>query len=134
MAAKIDHEIAGLYTESVAEGESTEQFVYAKLALRCYELLRPFDDEARSHLFEIVDELIIADGVAHPNEVRLRDDIQRLLAEPIELEMEEEIPATVARPSHRDRQTRSARRKDRRSPIFYARRARAYARATKLAS
>ncbi len=95
VAAKIDREIAGLYTESVAEGESTEQFVYAKLALRCYELLRPFDEDARAHLFEIVDELIIADGVAHPNEVRLRDDIQRLLAEPIELEMEEEIPPTI---------------------------------------
>src|SRR5947208_726663 len=36
VAAAIDREIAGLYTESVAGGESTEQFVYAKLALRCY--------------------------------------------------------------------------------------------------
>src|SRR5881275_2034446 len=34
VAAKIDREVASLYTESVAEGESTEQFVYAKLALR----------------------------------------------------------------------------------------------------
>jgi len=89
VAAAIDREIAALFTESVAEGESTEQFVYAKLALRSYELLHPFDDEARAHLFEIVDELIEADGVAHPNEVRLRDDIKRLLAEPVELEMEE---------------------------------------------
>ena len=95
VAAKIDHEIAALYTESVAEGESTEQFVYAKLALRCYELLRPFDDDARAHLFEIVDELIEADGVADPRELRLRDDIKRLLEEPVEIEMEE-IPDTVA--------------------------------------
>ncbi len=94
VAAKIDREIAALYTESVAEGESTEQFVYAKIALRCYELLRPFDDAARASLFEIVDELIAADGVAHPNEQRLRDDIQRLLAEPVEIEMEE-IPETI---------------------------------------
>jgi hypothetical protein len=94
VAAKIDREVAALYTESVAEGESTEQFVYAKLALRSYELLKPFDEEARAHLFEIVDELILADGVAHPNEQRLRDDIQRLLSEPIELEIEE-IPDTV---------------------------------------
>jgi len=94
VAAKIDREIAALWTESVAEGESTEQFVYAKLALRCYELLRPFDEDARAQLFEIVDELIVADGVAHPNEQRLRDDIQRLLAEPVEIEMEE-IPDTV---------------------------------------
>jgi hypothetical protein len=97
VAAKIDREIAALYTESVAEGESTEQFVYAKLALRSYELLKPFDEEARGFLFEIVDELILADGVAHPSETRLRDDIQRLLAEPIELvEIEEAVPDTVA--------------------------------------
>jgi hypothetical protein len=89
VAAAIDKEIAALFTESVAEGESTEQFVYSKLALRSYELLHPFDDEARANLFQIVDELIEADGVAHPNEVRLRDDIKRLLAEPVELEMEE---------------------------------------------
>ncbi len=79
VAAKIDREIAVLFTESVAEGETTEQFVYAKLALRCYELLRPFDDDARTALFEIVGELIEADGVVHPEEARLRDDIQRLL-------------------------------------------------------
>jgi len=89
VAAKIDREIASLYTESVAEGESTEQFVYAKLCLRCYELLKPFDDDARATLFSIVDELIEADGVAHPNEVRLREDIRRLLDEPVEIEMEE---------------------------------------------
>jgi hypothetical protein len=89
VAAAIDREIAALFTESVAEGETTEQFVYAKLALRCYELLRPFDDGARAALFEIVDELIEADGVVHPSEARLRDDIHRLLAEPVEIEMEE---------------------------------------------
>lgn len=95
VAAKIDKEIASLYTESVAEGESIEQFVYTKLALRCYELLKPFDQEARGFLFEIVDELILADGVAHPEEARLREDIQRLLDEPIELEVIEEAPDTV---------------------------------------
>jgi hypothetical protein len=95
VAAAIDREIVELFTESVAEGETTEQFVYAKLALRCYELLRPFDDEARASLFEVVRELIMADGVAHPNEERLRDDIQRLLAAPIELDEIEAGPETV---------------------------------------
>jgi hypothetical protein len=94
VAAAIDREIAALFTESVAEGETTEQFVYAKLALRCYELLHPFDDTARANLFEIVGELIEADGVVHPQEARLRDDIQRLLAAPIEIELEE-VPDTV---------------------------------------
>jgi hypothetical protein len=89
VAAAIDREIAALFTESVAEGETTEQFVYAKLALRCYELLHPFDDAARANLFEIVGELIEADGVVHPNEARLRDDLQRLLAAPVDIELEE---------------------------------------------
>jgi len=95
VAAAIDREIAALFTESVAEGESTEQFVYAKLALRCYELLCPFDVDARAQLFEIIDELIAADGVAHPNEQRLRDDVERLLGEPLDLEMEEITDADV---------------------------------------
>jgi hypothetical protein len=95
VAAKIDKEISVLYTESVAEGESIEQFVYTKLALRCYELLKPFDDEARGFLFEIVDELIMADGVADPAEARLREDIQRLLSEPIELDVIEDAPDTI---------------------------------------
>src|SRR5690348_2713123 len=89
VAAAIDREIAALFTESVAEGESTEQFVYSKLALRAYELLKPFDDAARAQMFEIIDELIAADGIAHPNEEKLRDDVKRLLGESIELEMEE---------------------------------------------
>ncbi len=95
VAAAIDKEIVALFTESVAEGESTEQFVYAKLALRCYELLRPFDDEARANLFGVVHELMLADGVAHPSEERLRDDLQRLLAAPIELDEIEAGPETV---------------------------------------
>ena len=95
VAAAIDKEIASLFTESVAEGESTEQFVYSRLALRCYELLRPFDATAQAHLLGTVDELILADGVAHPQEQRLREDLERLLAEPIELEPIEEAPDTV---------------------------------------
>lgn len=98
VAAKIDREITALFTESVAEGESTEQFVYAKLALRSYELLHPFDEAARAIIFEIVDELIMADGVVHPKEERLRADLQRLLAEPIEIEEIEAIPED---PAHR---------------------------------
>ncbi len=85
VAAAIDREIAALFTESVAEGESTEQFVHARLALRCYELLRPFDEEQRATVFETVNELILADGVAHPEEEKLRENILRLLAAPIEL-------------------------------------------------
>ncbi len=95
VAAAIDKEIASLFTESVAEGESTEQFVYSKVALRCYELLRRFDEAGQAQLLEVVRELILADGVAHPQEQRLHDDVQRLLAEPVEIEIVEAAPDTV---------------------------------------
>lgn len=86
VAATIDREIVALFSESVAEGESQESFVHSKLTLRCYELLHPFDEPARAALFAIVDELILADGVAHPAEQKLRSDLERLLAVPVELE------------------------------------------------
>jgi len=85
VAARIDKEIVALFSESVAEGESQEQFVLAKITLRCYELLRPFDEDAREVLFDIVDDFILADGVSHPAEETLRDDLKRLLAEPMEI-------------------------------------------------
>ena len=86
VAARIDRELVALLSESVAEGESLEQFVLAKITLRCYELLRKFDEDARQVLFDIVDEFILADGVAHPAEEKLRDDLKRLLAEPLDIE------------------------------------------------
>lgn len=85
VAATINREIVALFSESVAEGESQEQFIHAKITLRCYELLRPFDEAARDVLFEIVDDFILADGVAHPAEEKLRDELKELLAEPLEI-------------------------------------------------
>ncbi|MCP4677110.1 MAG: serine/threonine protein phosphatase, partial [Deltaproteobacteria bacterium] len=85
VAARIDREIVALLSESVAEGESQEQFILAKITLRCYELLRPLDEDARGVLFDIVDDFILADGVTHPAEEKLRDDLKRLLAEPMEI-------------------------------------------------
>jgi hypothetical protein len=86
VADAIDREIAALFTESVAEGESSQQFVHARLALRCYELLKNFDVEGRTRLFELVDELVRVDGIVHPNEALLRDEIQRLLEAPPSLQ------------------------------------------------
>src|SRR6478735_2838988 len=84
-ATAIDREIVALFSESVAEGESQEQFIHAKITLRCYELLHPFDLATQKVLFGIVDDFILADGVAHPSEEKLRSDLERLLAEPIEI-------------------------------------------------
>jgi hypothetical protein len=88
VAGSIDREIAALFTESVADGESAEQFVHAKLALRCFELLKAFDDAGRVKLFEIVDELVRVDGEVHPNEAKLRDEILHLLESSFELHVE----------------------------------------------
>ncbi len=93
VADAIDREIASLFTESVADGESTEQFVHAKLALRCFELLHSFDAEGRAQLFEVVHELVMADGVLHPNETKLREEIQRLLDAPAEVDVF--VPDTI---------------------------------------
>lgn len=79
-------QIESLFTESVAEGESTEQFVLAKLKLRCFELFRRFDDHTRSELLASVDELMFADGTAHPAETAFRRELYHLLFEPIEID------------------------------------------------
>jgi len=84
-AAAIDREIVALFSESVVDGESQEEFIHAKLTLHCYELLHPFDVDTQKVLFGIVDDLILADGVAHPSEEKLRSDLERLLAEPVEI-------------------------------------------------
>lgn len=81
--------IESLFTESVAEGESSEQFVLAKLKLRCFELFRRFDDHTRSELLASVDELMFADGTAHPNEAQFRRELYKLLFEPIVIDDEE---------------------------------------------
>lgn len=88
VAAAIDREIVSLLSESVAEGESQEQFVFSRITLRCYELLKTFEESAREVLFEIVDDFILADGVAHPNEERLKNDLKRLLSEPRQIVQE----------------------------------------------
>jgi hypothetical protein len=83
---EIDHEIQGHFTESVAEGEDTQQFVLAKLKLRCFELFKRFDEEGRADLLTVVDELMMADGVAHPSEQKFRAELFALLTEPMELD------------------------------------------------
>lgn len=83
---EIDARILEYFDEPVADGENQRDFVLAKLKLRAYELFKQFDDENRKVLLGTVDELMHADGVVHPNEVRFRDDVAALLAEPIELD------------------------------------------------
>ncbi|MGB1277003.1 MAG: serine/threonine protein phosphatase, partial [Nannocystaceae bacterium] len=37
---EIDHDVKGLFTEAVADGEAPREFVLGKLKLRCFELFR----------------------------------------------------------------------------------------------
>jgi hypothetical protein len=83
---EIDDEIQAHFTESVAEGEDTKQFVLAKVKLRCFEIFRRFDDDNRKALLSTVDELILADGVVAPEERQFRDELFALLEAPIELD------------------------------------------------
>ncbi|MFT3771649.1 MAG: metallophosphoesterase family protein [Minicystis sp.] len=80
-----EQHIADLFTESVADGESTVQFVVAKLKLRCFELFRHFDEKTRAELLATVDELMAANGVIAPSEQLFLLDLRKLLLEPVEL-------------------------------------------------
>ncbi len=77
----MDHDIRTDFTESVAAGESSAQFVYARLKLRCFELLEKQDDRNRAAVLEMVDKLMHADGVVHPAEQSFRDELEALLEE-----------------------------------------------------
>ncbi len=84
VATEVDQSIADLFTESVSEGESSEQFVLAKIKLRCFELFQGFDSKNREGLLSAVDALMLADGVAHPNEQRFRNELFALLDAPVD--------------------------------------------------
>ena len=83
---EMDRDIMCHFTESVCEGESTTDFVIAKLKLGCFELLKGFEDADRSALLDAIDELMHADGIIHPNEQSFRQDLAQLLVAPVELD------------------------------------------------
>lgn len=86
---EIDVGIQSHFSESVADGEDSRQFVLAKLKLRCFEIFRKLDEDNRKSLLDTVDELMRADGVVHPNEQRFRDELVQLLTSPLELDDDE---------------------------------------------
>jgi hypothetical protein len=76
---EIDHDIKGLLTEAVADGEDPQRFVLSQLKLRCFELFQRLSDDNRKSLLEVVDRFIYADGTAHPEEIAFRNDLAELL-------------------------------------------------------
>ncbi len=79
---QVDAQTRELFDEVVAEGESVEEYVYAKLKLRSYEIFRSFDKANRQALLETAEALIAADGQVHPNEAKFRDEVRALLDKP----------------------------------------------------
>jgi hypothetical protein len=76
---QIDHQVKELFDEAVADGENVEKYVYAKLKLRSYEIFQSFERQNQHELLSTVDELIYADGSAHPAEKKFRLELDALL-------------------------------------------------------
>jgi hypothetical protein len=68
-----------MWDEPTAEGERAPDFVRARTKVRCFEILEDFTPEDRKVLIEAVDQLLIADGVAHAEEVKFRDELAALV-------------------------------------------------------
>ncbi|HET6610400.1 MAG TPA: metallophosphoesterase family protein [Kofleriaceae bacterium] len=74
-----DREVQALFSEVVAKGEKLEEFVYAKLKLKSYEIFKSFDPDNQRALLATIDDLIRADGNVHPAEAKFRDEVVALL-------------------------------------------------------
>ncbi len=91
---EVANEIAFHATEPVAEGEASGAFVMTRVKLRCFELFNRFDEASRRRLLESAEALIMADGVAHPEELRFRDEVHALLEAPITIDESAIEPVT----------------------------------------
>jgi len=93
---QIDNSVRALFDEVVGGDEKVEDYVYAKLKLRSYEIFNSFDKDNQRELLATVDELIHADGTVHPSEARFRAEIENLLQQEIPLDVEdiELVPVT----------------------------------------
>ncbi|MCC6624303.1 MAG: metallophosphoesterase [Deltaproteobacteria bacterium] len=76
---KINEELKAMWDEPTAEGERAQTFVRARVKLRCLEIFEGIPLKARKTLMEAIDELLAADGVAHPEEVQVRDELMGVL-------------------------------------------------------
>lgn len=95
----IDKRIQELLREPVADGEDQATFVQTKLKQRCFEILQSFDRQTQDQLMECIDELILADGEAHPAEIKFRAEMTDLLEADLGVELvEEEDAAGPPRP------------------------------------
>jgi hypothetical protein len=87
---RIDQRIKDLFNEAVAQDEDQHSFVEGKLKLKCFEIFKSFDEGTQESLMETVDELLMADGVAHPAEIKFRAELSDLLESDLSVELVEE--------------------------------------------
>ena len=86
----VDARIRELFTEPVSKDEDPKQFVMSRLKLRCFEIFQEFPRSAQETLMAVIDELIMADGTAHPAELEFRGELARLLEDDVEVELDAE--------------------------------------------
>ncbi len=93
----IDQRVKELFTESVAEDEDPSAFVHAKLKVRCFEIFQSFDHAGQEQLMNSIDELLMADGVAHPAETAFRAELAALLESDSDIivDVDDEAASTV---------------------------------------
>ncbi len=91
----IDANVKELFTESVSTDEDPTAFVHGRLKSKCFEIFQSFDRPGQEHLMSCIDDLLMADGEAHPAEVEFRGELAALLEADLglELEMEESVPS-----------------------------------------
>jgi len=97
---RMDRQIQNLWNEEVPEGETHADFVRNRLELRCYEIFKCFNTDEQQGLLETVDELLMADGVAHPEEKRFRRELEEILSITVDVDAEpwSEAPNVVVGP------------------------------------
>lgn len=87
---QMDARVADLMNEPVAAGEDPSAFVHARLKQQCLELMQTFDKAGQEALLAAIDELLMADGEAHPAELQFRGELASFLEADLGVEMIEE--------------------------------------------
>ena len=92
----IDLQVADLFTEAVSHDEDSDKFVHSRLKLRCFEIFQQFDRTGQEQLMDTIDELLMADGEAHPAEIKFRAELAELLEADLRVELlDEGVPASA---------------------------------------
>ncbi len=86
---QVDARVRDLMNEPVATGEDPSAFVHARLKQQCLELMQGFDKGGQEALLGAIDELLMADGEAHPAEVQFRGELASFLEADLGLEVVE---------------------------------------------